>query len=204
MTAALHGAGGPALVDLPAGKLAALVTYLEMTEPPPARAGVARPDLLLRAVPRPELGWYRDLYRRVGSEWLWFSRLTMADEALRAILHDPAVELWALERGGEGVGILELDRRQPGEVELAFLGLVPALVGSGAGSLLMDHALARAFARPIRRLWVHTCTLDHPAALAFYIRRGFRPYRRAIEIADDPRLTGVLPRDAAAWLPVIG
>ncbi len=200
-----EGAGcGSMLTPLPAGKLAALVTFLAMHAPPPPRPVPPHPDLALRLVPRAELDWYRDLYRRVGSEWLWFSRLLMDDDELAAILHDPAVELWVLEQAGEGVGILELDRRQTGEVELSFFGVVPSLVGGGAGRLLMAHGIERAFATPIRRFWVHTCSLDHPAALGFYVRSGFTPYGRAVEIADDPRLLGVLPRSAAAWLPPIG
>ena len=110
-----------------------------------------------------------------------------------------------LSREGEDVGLLELDRREPGEVELAFFGLVADVVGGGAGRLLMSRAIERAFAEPgVRRFWVHTCTLDHPAALAFYIRSGFTPYARSVEVADDPRVLGLLPRDAAPWLPMIG
>jgi hypothetical protein len=50
---------------------------------------------------------------------------------------------------------------------------------------------------------VHTCTLDHPNALGFYLRSGFTPYARSVEIADDPRLHGVLPRSAAPHVPVM-
>ncbi len=67
----------------------------------------------------------------------------------------------------------------------------------------MDEALTRAFARPIRRFWVHTCTFDHPGAVDFYRRSGFRPYARAIEVAPDPRLTGALPRMAAGQIPLL-
>ena len=197
------GATASTLTTLPAGKLATLVTFLQMAAPPPPRPVPARPDLALRLVERPHPDWYRDLYRRVGSDWLWFSRLLIRDDELASILHDPAVEVWSLDRDGRSVGLLELDRRRDGEVELAYFGLVPELVGGGAGRLLMAHAIGRAFAQPTRRFWLHTCTLDHPAALGFYIRSGFTPYGRAIEIADDPRLTGALPRTAAPWLPVI-
>jgi ribosomal protein S18 acetylase RimI-like enzyme len=113
------------------------------------------------------------------------------------------VEALALGRGGEDVGLLELDFRTPGECELAFLGLLPEAIGRGAGRLLVETAIERAFARPIRRLWVHTCTFDHPRALGFYRRAGFEPYRRAIEVADDPRLSGRLPRSAAPHVPLI-
>jgi GNAT superfamily N-acetyltransferase len=78
------------------------------------------------------------------------------------------------------------------------------MIGSGAGRFLMNEAIARAFARPIERLFVHTCTFDHPGAVDFYKRSGFTPYKLAIEIHDDPRLTGALPREAAPHVPLLG
>jgi ribosomal protein S18 acetylase RimI-like enzyme len=111
--------------------------------------------------------------------------------------------LRAGQGGSEDIGLLELDFRRPGACELAFLGVVPEAIGSGAGRFLIGQAVARAFARPIGRLWVHTCTLDHPGALGFYRRAGFRPYKRAVEVADDPRLAGHLPRAAAPQIPLM-
>ena len=81
-------------------------------------------------------------------------------------------------------GLLELDFRQSGECELAFFGVTGREIGTGAGRWLMNRAIEQAWAHPIRRFWVHTCTLDHAGALAFYVRSGFVPYRRQIEIAD--------------------
>ncbi|MCL6609792.1 MAG: GNAT family N-acetyltransferase [Geminicoccaceae bacterium] len=190
-------------LDLPPGRLATLVTYLEMREPPPARPVPERPDLALRRWERPEPEAYRALYRRVGEPWLWFSRLLLTDAALTAILHRAGLEVWLPERAGEPIGILELDFRTAGECELAFFGLVPEAVGTGAGRWLMARALERAWRPGIGRVWVHTCHLDHPEALGFYLRSGFRPYKLAIEVFDDPRLSGVLPRTAAPRVPLI-
>ena len=179
---------------IPPTHVAAVVTYLEMTAPP-SRPGAEREPLPLSPIGA-DLARYRALYAAIGTPWLWFGRAGMTDEALTAILGDPAVEALALTEDGRDVGLLELDRRTPGEVELAYFGLVPEAVGGGRGRRLMDEAIRRAFARPIGRFWVHTCTLDHPGAVAFYQRSGFRPYARAIEVAPDPRLTGALPREA--------
>jgi len=191
------------LHDVPPGKLAAVVTYLEMRERPALRPEAPEAPWRLRRVARPAPEWYRSLYRRVGEDWLWFSRLLLADDALAATLSDPAVEIHALTLEGEDQGLLELDFREEGQCELAFFGLAATLHGRGAGRWLMNRALERAWARPIARLWLHTCTLDHPDALAFYRRSGFRPYRRQVEIADDPRLQGQSPPAAAAHVPVI-
>lgn len=190
-------------IDVPSGKLAAVVTSLEMRVRPPSRPCPDRSSWALRRVERPTAGWYRGLYRHVGEEWLWFSRLTMADDALLAIISDPAVHVFALLDDGTEQGLLELDFRMAGECEIAFFGVAPTLVGRGAGRWLMNHAIEQAWSHPIRRFWVHTCTLDHPGALAFYIRSGFVPFRRQIEIADDPRLIGQAPRRSAAHVPLL-
>ncbi|WGS21382.1 MULTISPECIES: GNAT family N-acetyltransferase [unclassified Bradyrhizobium] len=189
--------------DVPAGKIAAVVTHLEMTARPPQRddpAGVWR----LRRVDRPALDWYRDLYRRVGEEWLWFSRTRLSDAKLAALIHAPGVEIYALVADGSDEGLLELDFREHGHCELVFFGVTSNLIGSGAGRYLMNRALELAWRNDVGRVWVHTCTFDHPSALAFYQRSGFRPFRRQIEVADDPRLDGTAPRDAAKHVPMIG
>jgi GNAT superfamily N-acetyltransferase len=190
-------------LDLPPGRLATLVTYLEMTAPPPPRPAPERPDLRLRRVERPDPAWYRALYRAVGEPWLWFGRLLLDEPALVRILHAPGVEVAVLERHGREIGILELDLREAGQCELAYFGLVPEAVGTGAGRWLMARALERAWRPGIARVWVHTCHLDHPEALGFYRRSGFRPYKLAIEVFEDPRLSGVLPPDAAPHVPLV-
>jgi GNAT superfamily N-acetyltransferase len=126
----------------------------------------------------------------------------MADVELAAIIQSPLVEVYALAQDGRDEGLLELDFRSDGQCELAFFGVTANLIGSGAGRWLMNRALERAWSRPVARVWVHTCTFDHPSALAFYQRSGFRPFRRQIEIADDPRLDGTLPRDVARHAPI--
>jgi GNAT superfamily N-acetyltransferase len=189
---------------IPDGHIAAIVTSLEMTERPPLRPMPAG-ELRLERWEAPALEKYRLLYRRVGEPWLWFSRLVMPDDELAAIIHHPDVMIWAVsDRRGIEVGILELDFREAGQCELAFFGLIPALNGKGHGRWLMAMALQAAWARKgVERLWVHTCTLDAPGALGFYIKSGFRPYQRQLETFPDPRLTGHLPREAAPQIPII-
>jgi GNAT superfamily N-acetyltransferase len=185
------------------GELAAVVTYLEMTSRPQLEAATS--DLAIRPWRKPTCEDYRRLFRRVGAPWLWFSRLTMNDQELRTLIQDPAIEIYAVENlEGVETGILELDFRKTGECELAFLGLVPELSGKGHGKWLLAEALSRAWREQIRRVHVHTCSLDHPAALPAYRRVGFVPFRRAIERFPDPRLAGVLPSDCAPQIPLLG
>lgn len=189
---------------VPAGKIANVVTCLEMAEKPPARpARPAEPGLAIERWENPDLTEYRALFRAIGEEWMWFSRLVMPDEELRAILCHPEVHVYALTDGARRIGLLELDFRTEGECELAFFGLVSDAIGQGAGRMLMNAAIDKAWARPIRRFWVHTCHFDHPGALSFYQRSGFRPYAFMVEVTDDPRLTGQMRRDSARHVPLI-
>ena len=188
--------------DLPPRKIANVVTYLEMIAPPDLPRA-ARHDLAVRQIASPDLAWYRALYRRIGEPWLWFSRIVMADERLRAQLADPATEIHGLERDGETIGFAELSRAVAGEVEVAMFGVVPEATGTGAARFLMEAALGKAWRPGVRRVWLHTCSFDHPAALRFYQARGFLPYKFAIEVSDDPRLTGHLPETAGPHVPLI-
>jgi ribosomal protein S18 acetylase RimI-like enzyme len=129
----------------------------------------------------------------------------MDDAHLASIIQHPKVELYTvMDQTGREAGILELDFREPHECELAFIGLVPQLSGIGHGRWLLAEALQRGWREDVRRVHVHTCSLDHPAALAAYRRAGFTPYRRAIERFPDPRLLGILPRSAAPQIPLLG
>ena len=189
--------------DVPLGKLAMVVTHLEMREAAPSRDVPAPEGVTLRAL-SPTLDWYRDIFRRVGQDWLWFGRLTKTDAELQALLSDADTQFFTLTKDGSDEALLELKFTADGTCELAYFGLTPALIGSGAGRYLMNHAIRTAWARPISRFHLHTCTLDSPQALSFYIRSGFTPYKRQVEVADDPRLIDLLDKDAGAHVPTIG
>lgn len=199
------GAGAPrdGVTDLPPGKIAALVTYLEMRSPPDLAPPAPMPGLALRETTRC-LDEYRAFFARIGAPWLWSGRLRLSDGALGRALASPDLVSRTLYRDGEPIGLFEVGFAQ-GEAELVYFGLVPQAIGGGLGAHLLGQAVATAFARPIARLMVHTCSFDHPDAVRFYMRAGFTPYKRAIEIEDDPRLLGLLPREAAAqrW-PIVG
>ena len=188
--------------DLPPGKLASVVTYLEMRTPPSSVAPTPA-EFAIRLVKQPDLDWYRALYRRIGEPWLWFSRLRMPDDELRVLLDDPEVDVFVLSYRGEDHGLLEFDRRKMPDIEIAFFGITPEMIGKGAGGALLSHCLPLAWERKPQRVWLHTCTSDHPSALGFYRKFGFVPYKRAIEIEDDPRVTGEMPRSSAPHIPIV-
>ncbi|HEX2036217.1 MAG TPA: GNAT family N-acetyltransferase [Chloroflexota bacterium] len=170
--------------------------YLEMLDPawlrPPSGAGRSVPAglTLVRAeVPCPELN--RFLYTAVGGDWWWTDRLAWTYERWLAYLDRPALQTWVGYVSGTPAGYFELERQEgagPGagpEVEIASFGLLPRFIGRGLGGALLTAAVERAWAiggdpgAGVRRVWVHTCSLDGPHALANYRARGFRECRTA-------------------------
>lgn len=195
---------GDGFHDIPLGKVATVVTFLEMRAQAAPRP-VPTPDgVTVERVDQPALDWYRDLFNRVGGhDWLWSSRLELDDAALSDIVHDTDVHVLQLRKDDQAQGLLELDFRIAGECELAFFGVGPEMIGTGAGRFLMNAAITKAWSHPISRFHVHTCTLDHPAALSFYRRSGFTAIRQQIEIGDDPRLTGLFSETAGPHIPIL-
>lgn len=167
------------------------VTYLQATDPatlsPPSSP---RPrSLTLERVPVPEPGLNRRLYSAVGADWHWTDRLGWSGEEWAAWLSVPGRETWLARLDGETAGYVELSA-EPGptggtEVEIAYLGLLPAFTGRGIGVHLLADVLVQAWALPERwpslppatRVWLHTCSLDSPRALANYQARGLEVYR---------------------------
>jgi GNAT superfamily N-acetyltransferase len=151
-------------------------TYLEMFAPPAQEIALPRTDVHVRHIAAPGIDEYRHLYRSVGSQLTWVDRLLMPDEELRSILADNRVEVFVLEVAGMPAGYAELDRRTAGEIELAYFGLFPEFIGQGLGKFLLNWILRKAWSYQPARVWVHTCDLDHPAALPNYLQAGLRIY----------------------------
>lgn len=169
------------------------ITYLEMRERPargPARPPRLTEKIALMRAEQPTVGFYRFLYNAVGQPWRWYERNQLSDKELAAIVQDEKVEVCVLYYGGTPVGYAELDLRQEGEIELAYFGLVPEYIGIGLGKYLLDWAIDSAWERKPERLWVNTCTLDHPAALPVYQKAGFVPYDQESIRIKDPRVSG--------------
>jgi GNAT superfamily N-acetyltransferase len=188
---------------LPPGKLATLTIYYEQFEPFPSSPAEKEGDLSFRRLTTADLDLYRDLFRAVGTRYLWVSRLFIDNAALAAILSDEAVEAYAAMRDGRSIGLVELDFSTEGEAEIVYFGLRDGETGLGRGRSLMSHVFACATARGTKRLWLHTCHFDAVHARRFYEKQGFKAYRLAVELLDDPRLTGELPRETAPEIPLV-
>jgi GNAT superfamily N-acetyltransferase len=154
------------------------VYYLEMTAHA-ARAGPPpREGLSVIQAHRPSVAYYRFLYHTVGSAYYWFSRGKLSDADLAATLHDPRNEVHVLFVDGVPAGFVELDRRVEGEVEIVQFGLMPEFIGQGLGKWFLQWTIDRVWSYRPRRLWLHTCTLDHPTALPNYLKAGFTIWKQ--------------------------
>ncbi len=156
------------------------VYYLEMLAHSYRSLPAPRGGLTVLRVPSPTVEYYRSLYNAVGKDFYWLSRRKMSDEALAAIIGDPGNELHVLHVEGAPAGFAELDRRQSNEIELVQFGLMPAFIGQGLGKWFLQWAIDQAWSYKPRRFWLHTCTLDHPAALPNYLKAGFVLFKEEV------------------------
>lgn len=149
-------------------------SVLEMTSPGALRPAPSPdvPHRLDRMYDCPT-SFYRYLYVEVGRPWRWVDRLPWTEEEIRAHLARPGIGLWLLTVRGTPAGYFELARHDDGAVEIAYFGLLPEFTGAGLGKWLLTEATRAAWDLGANRVWLYTCTFDHPAALPNYLRRGF-------------------------------
>ena len=153
-------------------------TYLEMRDPSELKAAKLNdPQILIRHQPDCSIDLFRSLYVEVGRNYHWIDRLPWADEEIAAHLNKPENSIWLMTYGGETAGYFELRKCEDGSVELAYFGLMPQFIGRGLGKHLLTCATEQAWALGANRVWLHTCTLDDPAALPNYLSRGFTPFK---------------------------
>lgn len=164
------------LNPLPATRI---TTYLHMTSPteftPAVMDEASLQGVVMMQMTRVDIPFYRFLYNTVGEQWRWRDRRLMSDDDLRAALTAPGVSIYVLYADGVPAGYVEL-ANEGTSTELAFMGLRPEFMGRGLGKFLLNYGIARAWEADIERLWLHTCNLDGPHALANYLKRGFTIY----------------------------
>ena len=158
-------------------------TYLEMRsadELVPAPTPEPEPQVeRMRECPVP---FFRYLYQEVGRAYRWTDRLSWSDETIRAYLATPGVSMWLMSWEKAPAGYFELRQHEDSSVEIAYFGLLPDFIGRGWGKHLLTRAVQSAWQLGPDRVWLHTCTLDHPAALPNYLKRGFRPVRKEVYV----------------------
>jgi ribosomal protein S18 acetylase RimI-like enzyme len=153
-------------------------TYLEMNDPSELRASrQSGTTLVVRRDTTHDPAVWRWFYTEVGRAYRWVDRLPWTDEQATAYLTDPAVSLWVAAVDGRTVGYFELRTELDGSVEIVYFGLLPEFTGRGLGGDLLTAAVEEAWRSGARRVWLHTCSFDHPAAIPNYLGRGFRIFK---------------------------
>ena len=179
------------------------VTYMERTKPPqqtiptPPLDGVTFTSNMNISV---EL--YRDLHKQVGENWLWWERLTLDNDVLEKLISHPDTVIYTLHVKKTLAGFVELDQLKKSEPAIRYFGLMPAFIGQRLGAFMMDSLVSDAWTKNIEKITLDTCDLDHPAALEFYKRHCFSEVSTEVKKAVDPRLVGILPKTAAAHIPI--
>jgi ribosomal protein S18 acetylase RimI-like enzyme len=168
-------------------------TYLEMTSPEELRpVPLPEPPPRIEEVRECPVSFFRYLYAEVGRPFHWTDRLAWSDERVREYLASPDVSLWLMTWQAAPAGYFELKRHDDDSVEVAYFGLLPEYIGRGWGKHLLVEAVRAAWALHPQRVRLHTCTLDHPAALPNYLQRGFRAFREeryTVELSNPvPRI----------------
>lgn len=163
------------------------VTFLEMKArptalPPPQPRG----RIALLKADKPATHFYRYLYDTIGAEYCWVDRKKLTPQALAELLHDPLNLMFVLYTEGNPAGMAELDLRKSGTANISYFGLMPEAIGKRLGYFFLYHTCMNAWAQPIQRLTINTCTLDHPRALPLYQRLGFTPYNREERFVELP------------------
>jgi GNAT superfamily N-acetyltransferase len=154
------------------------VYYLEMLDHQQRSVPAPRDGLTVLNAQSPSVPYYRSLYNAVGEDYHWLSRRNLSDPELAAIIQDPRNELHVLHVDGSPAGFAELDRRQPDDIELVQFGLTADFIGQGSGTWFLQWSIDKAWSYQPRRFWLHTCTLDHPAALTLYEKAGFTQFKQ--------------------------
>jgi GNAT superfamily N-acetyltransferase len=155
----------------------ATVSYLEMLAPSRQTVPAPRDGLTVLHAETPSVPYYRFLYDAVGKEYNWLSRRKLSDAELAAVIGDPQNELHVLHVDGSPAGLAELDRRQPDNIQLVQFGLMADFIGKGLGKWFVQWTIDRMWSYQPRRVWLHTCTLDHPAAVPLYKKAGFVQFK---------------------------
>jgi GNAT superfamily N-acetyltransferase len=156
-------------------------TYLQMTSRDQLRASrVADSGVQIDRLQNCPASFFRFLYAEVGRLYHWVDRLGWTDDEIREYLSNPGVSLWVMYVEGSPAGYFELSKDEGGSTEVAYFGLLQEFLGRGLGKHLLSEAIERAWEMGAARVWLHTCTLDDPAAMPNYLKRGLEPFKQEI------------------------
>ena len=153
-------------------------TYLEMRDAGELQRALSDdPRIRIEEQRDCSVSFFRYLYAEVGRSYHWVDRLPWTDEQIRGYLQRPEISLWLMTYDDDPAGYFELRKCEDGSTEIAYFGLLPGFLGRGLGKHLLTCAVEQSWSDGANRVWLHTCTLDDPAALPNYLKRGFRAFK---------------------------
>jgi len=162
-------------------------TYLEMRSPVELQQALLDdPRVSIEQERDCSVSFFRYLYAEVGGKYHWVDRLPWTDEQIHAYLEQPEISLWLMTYDEQPAGYFELRKCEDNSTEIAYFGLLPGFLNRGLGKHLLTCATEQAWTMGAERVWLHTCTLDDPAALPNYLKRGFRPFKTEKYTIDAP------------------
>jgi GNAT superfamily N-acetyltransferase len=135
----------------------------------------------LKRLINPDIDYYREIFKKIGSNWGWTGRLLLSNDELAEVLSNDKIETYLLHKDSKLTGLFELDCRENGKIELVYFGLIPEMIGKGAGKYMMIEATRIAWSYKPVIFWLHTCEFDSPVALEFYRKAGFEVYDQKIQ-----------------------
>ncbi len=158
--------------------------YLEMKSPFSLKEKTESNGLHVYECEIKQFQFNRFLYQFIGEAWAWKNKLSWSGEQWKAYVENDNLRTWVAHYKGSPAGYYELQQQDHSNVEIVYFGLALKFIGQGFGGYLLSHAIKAAWKwGNTKRVWVHTCTLDHPNALHNYTARGMEIYR--VETADS-------------------
>lgn len=162
------------------------IFYLEMNQASELKGKPAVNGLEIKYCEIKQWPLNKFLYRYVGTPYTWTDKNKDSDAQWQAYVEDPNVHTWVAYFKGAIAGYVEMQQQDNGDVEIVYFGLTPEFVGKGMGGYLLTYAVEQAWLLPnTKRVWLHTCTLDHPSAKNNYEARGFVHYKTEQEASDS-------------------
>ena len=161
--------------------------FLEIRDVKNLKVNSTKKIRLLVKKTNPDFQLNKFFYKQVGKKHRWVDRLSWSDEKWIKYISNKNLDTYLITDKEDLVGFFELlYNPELKETEISYFGLLEEYIGKGIGGYALSEAIKKSFEKNIKRVWLHTCTLDHPNALKNYIARGMKVFRKEnINILDS-------------------
>ena len=138
-------------------------------------------NLYLEKVNPPDFQLNKFFYKEIGKKHSWTDRLVWSDKTWIDYLENSGVNTYILKQNNELIGFFEqIFDKDKLDCEIAYFGILEEYIGKKLGGYLLSEAIKISFNIGSKRIWVHTCSLDHKNALQNYLSRGMKIFKSEI------------------------